>query len=173
MTAHSAPFEKTESITVAIQGMDCANCSSRVERNLNKLDGVSATVNLATERAKIDFDAQEIEAYQLVDVIEKSGFTPVVEEMTLGIEGMTCANCSTRVEKKLSKLDGVLGASVNLATETAKLSFLSEVVSVQDIQDTVKKSGYEAILPDGSDSKLSKLEEKERYKQKQESSLLS
>ncbi len=176
MTTHSATSQNqtpilSESITVAIQGMDCANCSSRVERNLNKLDSVSATVNLATERAKIDFDAKEVEAYQLLDVISKSGFTPIVEEMTLGIEGMTCANCSTRVEKKLAKLDGVLNASVNLATETAKLSFLNEVVSVQDIQATVKKSGYTAILPDNSDTKLSKLEEKELYKQRQEASL--
>ena len=46
--------------------MTCASCANRIERKLNTLDGVSATVNYATERATVDYDAAAVEPAQLV-----------------------------------------------------------------------------------------------------------
>jgi P-type Cu+ transporter len=63
----------------------------------------------------------------------------------LVINGMTCASCATRVEKKLNKLDGV-SAVVNLATETARVSF-PETVTVADLIAVVERTGYTAALP--------------------------
>ena len=62
----------------------------------------------------------------------------------LAIGGMTCASCSSRVERKLSKLEGV-EASVNLATEKAHVEF-GGAVTVDDIVATVRKTGYTATL---------------------------
>jgi Cu+-exporting ATPase len=55
--------------------MTCASCASRIERKLNKLAGVSATVNFATEKATVDYDASAVAPAQLVDAVEAAGYT--------------------------------------------------------------------------------------------------
>jgi P-type Cu+ transporter len=62
------------SLELPISGMTCASCANRIERNLNRLDGVSASVNYATEKATIDFDASRVEPTQLVAAIEAAGY---------------------------------------------------------------------------------------------------
>ena len=66
-----------EHIEVPIAGMTCASCANRVESSLNKLDGVSATVNYATERASVDFDAAAVSPEQLVGAVEAAGYRVV------------------------------------------------------------------------------------------------
>ncbi|MCA9839882.1 MAG: cadmium-translocating P-type ATPase [Trueperaceae bacterium] len=131
-------------LDIAVQGMDCANCSAKIERNLNKLEGVEAAVNLATERASIYFDPSKIATKDVLASISKSGYTPVTDTLTLAIEGMTCANCVRRIENKLGKLEGVLEASVNLATEQARVTYVPSSVNLKTIKETVEKAGYGA-----------------------------
>ncbi|GFP77290.1 heavy metal translocating P-type ATPase [Clostridium fungisolvens] len=64
---------------------------------------------------------------------------------TLKIEGMTCAACVRRVEKAVAKLEGVNEAAVNLATETLKVSFEEDKLSLNDVEAAVDKAGYKAI----------------------------
>ncbi|MBM7570563.1 heavy metal translocating P-type ATPase [Aquibacillus albus] len=64
------------------------------------------------------------------------------EQITLGITGMTCAACANRVEKKLSKVEGVRSAGVNLASEKASVTYDSNQTSVEKLMETVKKIGY-------------------------------
>ena len=54
--------------------MTCASCANRIERRLNKLDGVTATVNYATETATVEYDAERVAADQLVDAVEAAGY---------------------------------------------------------------------------------------------------
>jgi P-type Cu+ transporter len=63
-----------EHIEMPIVGMTCASCANRIERRLNKLDGVSASVNYATERATVEFDAAAVEPDQLVEAVEAVGY---------------------------------------------------------------------------------------------------
>ena len=63
-----------EQTTLALEGMTCASCASRIERALNKLDGVEATVNFATETAAVSYDPQRVVAEQLVGAVEKTGY---------------------------------------------------------------------------------------------------
>ncbi len=63
-------------------------------------------------------------------------------EIRVGIEGMTCASCSSAVERTLNKLDGVELAQVNLATETATISFDEEDLNLDKIKAAVKRIGY-------------------------------
>jgi P-type Cu+ transporter len=72
-----------EHLELPIQGMTCASCASRIERKLNKLDGVSATVNYATEKARVEFDAAAVTPEALVAAVEAAGYRaalPSVEE---------------------------------------------------------------------------------------------
>jgi Cu+-exporting ATPase len=62
------------SVELAIGGMTCASCAARIEKKLNKLDGVSATVNYATEKAKVTYDGTLTPA-DLVATVEATGYT--------------------------------------------------------------------------------------------------
>jgi Cu+-exporting ATPase len=64
-------------VELAIGGMTCASCANRIERKLNKLDGVTATVNYATEKAKVTY-ADGIDQAALVDAVEQAGYTAQV-----------------------------------------------------------------------------------------------
>ncbi|WP_102127471.1 heavy metal translocating P-type ATPase [Deinococcus planocerae] len=135
-----------KTIELGVQGMTCASCVGRVERGLGKVDGVeSASVNLATERATVTYDPEQTGPEVLVAKVKDVGYEPVVGEMELGIQGMTCASCVSRVERALKKVDGVLDASVNLATERASVRYLPSSVSAGQLKAAVKGSGYEVL----------------------------
>ncbi|MEU8252457.1 cation transporter, partial [Nonomuraea sp. NPDC048916] len=61
-------------VELSIGGMTCASCANRIERKLNKLDGVTATVNYATEKAKVTF-ADGVDPGELIAEVEKAGYT--------------------------------------------------------------------------------------------------
>ncbi|ASU78974.1 heavy metal translocating P-type ATPase [Actinopolyspora erythraea] len=63
----------TSEVELAISGMTCASCASRIERKLNKMDGVSATVNYATEKAKVAHPA-DVDTDELVKTVEAAGY---------------------------------------------------------------------------------------------------
>ncbi len=73
-----------------------------------------------------------------------------VRTLTLPVEGMTCASCVLRVENVLKKVDGVSGASVNLASENARIEFDPARVAIEQLQKAVADAGYALIVPDGS-----------------------
>ena len=62
-------------LELPITGMTCASCANRIERKLNKLDGVSATVNYATEKARVEFDPGAVAPEQLVEAVEAAGYS--------------------------------------------------------------------------------------------------
>ena len=75
----------TARIEFPITGMTCASCANRIERKLNKLDGVTASVNYATETASVDYDAA-IEVQQLVEVVESAGYAVALPSAVSGAD---------------------------------------------------------------------------------------
>src|SRR6266496_2151041 len=67
------PQVATGEVELEITGMTCASCAMRTERKLNKLDGVTATVNYATEKAKVVYSG-DVEPQQLVEQVEAAGY---------------------------------------------------------------------------------------------------
>ncbi|NPV93226.1 MAG: copper-translocating P-type ATPase [Firmicutes bacterium] len=134
-----------QNVQIKVKGMSCAACAARIEKGLNRLPGVEqARVNLAMEQASVDYDPEAVKVNDLVEQIEKLGYSVDAEKVELKIGGMTCAACAARVEKGLSKLPGVERASVNLATETATVEYLPAQVGVDDLIRTVTRTGYTA-----------------------------
>ncbi|MDZ7704628.1 MAG: heavy metal translocating P-type ATPase [Trueperaceae bacterium] len=154
-------------LQVGVRGMTCANCSQRVERKLSKQTGVSSVnVNLATERASVRYDPKLVDPRALLETIRQSGYEPVDDRVTLDVRGMTCANCVQRVERKLNKQDGVLDATVNLATETATVRYLPSQVTVRDLIGAIEAAGYAASEPDSS-STTTQAEAKKEHKREE------
>ncbi|MEO7116159.1 MAG: heavy metal translocating P-type ATPase [Caldimonas sp.] len=130
--------------------MTCASCSTRVEKALQAVPGVTdANVNLATEHAIIHAEPS-VSAETLAAAVRKAGYDIATKETVLQIEGMTCASCVGRVEKALLSVPGVSTASVNLATERATVHALPSV-RVAALMAAVEKAGYGAKdVADGS-----------------------
>ncbi|MCQ4922504.1 heavy metal translocating P-type ATPase [Tissierella carlieri] len=134
-------------ISIDVVGMTCAACSTRVEKALSKQEGViSATVNLLANKAAIEFDTDKVKPEDLIKTIEKTGYEVPLVKKTLIVEGMTCAACSTRVEKVLNKLEGVVKATVNLSTNKATIEYPSGVIDEDILVKAVEKAGYKAEL---------------------------
>ncbi len=70
----AAAAAPTEQVELPITGMTCASCANRIERKLNKLDGVTATVNYATEKATVEYDAGAVDPEQLLGAVEAAGY---------------------------------------------------------------------------------------------------
>src|SRR3954469_4618434 len=68
----------TDHVELPITGMTCASGAARVERRLNQLDGVRATVNYATEKATVDFDPEAVDPGALVDAVRSAGYDAVL-----------------------------------------------------------------------------------------------
>ncbi|MBU4317482.1 MAG: heavy metal translocating P-type ATPase [Proteobacteria bacterium] len=139
-----------ENIDIAITGMTCANCAANIERGLNKLKGVrNVSVNFASEKANVHFDSDQVSISDVVDKIQNAGYGVVKHHLDLPITGMTCANCAATIERTLNKkVEGVIKASVNFASERATIDYLMEVVSIDDIVASIERAGYGAIIPE-------------------------
>ncbi|MBO7862563.1 heavy metal translocating P-type ATPase [Burkholderia pseudomallei] len=155
----------TQSFELDIAGMTCASCVGRVEKALAQVPGVArATVNLATEKAAVDADADaHVDTARLIDAVKRARYraSPVSDPASalapspeiaaartaieLDIAGMTCASCVGRVEKALAQVPGVARATVNLATEKATVDADADAhVDTARLIDAVKRAGYRA-----------------------------
>lgn len=136
--------------SLQITGMTCAACATRIEKGLNKMEGVEqATVNLALEKSSIKYDPSKLNEADFEKKIEALGYGVVKQKAEFDITGMTCAACSTRIEKGLNKMQGVALANVNLALEKATIEFNPSEVTIADIIAKVEKLGYGAHQKQG------------------------
>lgn len=136
---------KTTSTTIQIGGMSCAACANRVEKGLSALPGVEkAGVNFAIEKASITYDKTKVGMKDFAAKIESLGFQVDKDKVELKITGMSCAACSTRIEKVLNKMPGVYSAVVNLAMEKATVEFNQYEASVNDIKSRIEGLGFGA-----------------------------
>jgi Cu+-exporting ATPase len=74
-TTGTADGTGTAEVELAIGGMTCASCAARIEKKLNRMDGVEATVNYATEKAKVSYRGEDISVQDLIATVEKTGYT--------------------------------------------------------------------------------------------------
>ena len=134
-----------EEIRLPIAGMTCAVCAGRVEQALLKVHGVTAAaVNLAGESARISAEPGCLPA--AIAAVEKAGYQVPRQSLTLTVGGMSCATCAGRVERALAAVPGVLAATVNLAAESARVSFVAQDSQESALVAAVTRAGYQATL---------------------------
>lgn len=136
---------EAQSVVIPIEGMSCTSCAARIQRVLGESDGIaSASVNFASEKAKVDYDPAKTDPKRITKVIEDSGFQVPTEVLRLKIGGMSCASCVGRIEKVLAEEKSVVSAQVNLATEIATLTLSPGAASAASIISRVERAGYQA-----------------------------
>ncbi|MBL8049604.1 MAG: cadmium-translocating P-type ATPase [Anaerolineales bacterium] len=158
----------SKQLTLPITGMTCANCVATVERNLKKLDGVnSAVVNLSSERATVDYDDSKLQIKDFIARVDRAGYGVATGDAELIIKRLSDDNDARILETALSKLDGVLEASVNVANEKAKIKYIPTIITQAEIRRTVTNTGFEAVeLGNESEDVEAKAREHEINEQK-------
>ena len=147
--------------SMKIEGMSCSACANRIERIVNKLDGVEkGAVNFAAETLALEYDESAIELGQVEAAIEKAGFKVKknIKDYTFKVEGMTCSACANRVERVTQKIEGVELAVVNFATEKLTIKLDADVASYGQVKAAVEKAGFQLV----SEEDAIKGEEKKR-----------
>ncbi|UNP85524.1 heavy metal translocating P-type ATPase [Staphylococcus equorum] len=150
--------------TLSITGMTCAACANRIEKNLNKINDVDATVNVTTEKATVAYNPESTTIDDLTHSIEKTGYGVLTEKAELDVIGMTCAACSNRIEKVLNRDAGVEHANVNLTTENATIAYNPEMTSIDDLIKKIQKIGYDAKPKQAASEKSSQKEQELKHK---------
>jgi len=137
-----------------IEGMTCSACANRVERAINKLEGVErANVNFATETLTVDFNNEKLSSQKIEEAVVKAGYgvKKNVKTYDFKIEGMTCSACANRIERVTKKLEGVENSTVNFATEKLTIKVDEDKISYGDIRAAVDKAGYKLIKEEDKD----------------------
>lgn len=156
-------------IQFQVLGMTCAACATRIEKKVPKLEGVmEINVNLGTEKASVIYDGDKIKLKDIIAKIKETGYDVPTDKVEIKIQGMTCAACSSRVERGLNKTEGVLEANVNLALEKAHIHYVPSIVGIADLKKKIREIGYEVIEADeeGSTDREREAREKEIKQQK-------
>jgi Cu+-exporting ATPase len=118
----AAPAENAQQVELSIGGMTCASCATRIERKLNKLDGVTATVNFATEKAKVSFPI-ELSTPDLIKVVEDTGYAATLPKTGPPLEGEDAA-CEKEYDEHTRSLRQRMLVSVALAVPVILLAMV-------------------------------------------------
>ncbi|WP_435062730.1 heavy metal translocating P-type ATPase [Halobaculum sp. EA56] len=138
-------------VTVDVGGMTCANCAATIEDAVADLDGVGeVAANYATDEATVEYDPERVTLAEVFEAVESAGYDPIAETVTVGITGMTCANCSATVEDAVEDLPGVVSVDANYATDEATVRYAPSVTSPEAVYDAIEDAGYEPIRGDGA-----------------------
>ena len=134
----------SRTVTFSVTGLHCASCVGRAEAALAAVQGVtSAQVNLASETAHMQVaDADAIQAAHAA--LETAGYPAATSQAKLTITGLHCASCVGRAEIALRAVPGVTQASVNLASETAQVTYAEGVATPTQLAQAVTDAGYAA-----------------------------
>ena len=133
-----------QTLRLSVQNMSCASCVGRVERALSALPGVSdVSVNLANETAQAQIDAPE-RISGIMSALDQAGYPAQTRNVRLNVSSMSCASCVGRVDKALAAVPGVLEVNVNLASETATVTYADGAVALADLLKAAEEAGYPA-----------------------------
>lgn len=141
--------EESHSETFAVEGMSCASCAASVEKILSKFDDIQqASVNLVLNQVTISYTKRDFDAWK--SAIAKAGFTlkenAVSSSCLLDIKGMSCASCSSSIERVLRKKEGIISADVNLVMNQATISYDHQKIKISEMIQAIEKAGFHAHI---------------------------
>lgn len=150
---------------IPIEGMHCAGCVASVENAIKKIPGVeTVNVNLNTGSAMVSYKNGTLDDDSIRSAVENAGYKIPEDYMTVRIEGMHCAGCASAVEASLTELRGINTASVNLQTESARITYDPGRISFNDVKSQVQKAGYSAFPADRTEDGIQKQLRREEEK---------
>lgn len=165
--------------TFQIGGMTCGACVETIERMIRSQPGIeSISVALLAEKATITFDDSIWSLDKVAEEIEDTGFdatflevlrterpdagfaskeassdpVPRLDTVQLSVYGMTCASCSSTIERETAKIDGIRSISVSLSTEKAAIVYDPSKLGIRDLIEHIEDLGFDAVVSDDRNS---------------------
>ncbi len=162
--------ENLEKKQFKLSGVTCQACVRRIETKVSKLEGVkSAVVNLATEELTVEYDYERINKNEIEDEVKEIGYgieeKIEASELQVNIEGISCQACVANIERKVKKLDGVISAEVNLATNRGRFIYDSKRIKGSEIIEVINNlGGYKAVRDEEAkpEDEIKKIEESKK-----------
>lgn len=150
-------------------GISCQVCVNKIEKKLSKLEGMKeAVVNLSTEKLSVDYDETILKEETIIETVKKLGYEieeeSELKDVELDIDGISCQVCVNKIEKKVSKLNGVKSVIVNLASSRGKIVYDSDVIKLSEILEVMKKMGYTGTKHEESSENLRDKKKEEHLK---------
>ena len=134
----------TVKTALKVHGMSCASCVAKVEKALGNVPGVTkGSVNLASGQVVAEHGS-DLSPALLVAEIEALGYEVERGELSLMIEGMSCAACVAKVEKAVRRTPGVIEVAVSLGTGSARVRGFAGIMEKSEILRAVRELGYGA-----------------------------
>src|SRR5438309_193009 len=141
--------ESTTRTVLKIGGMHCAGCVNSIQKSVSEVPGVNKVeVNLATEKATLEFDQTKVKLNSIEKAIEEIGYKIVYEKLILKLGGVSDSTDAERLEQKLHQLDGIKSASVNYGSSQVNIEYNSALLSLADIRRKITELGYEILSED-------------------------
>ena len=146
-------------IELPMSGLPLKEHSTHLESILRAVDGVDEVkVNVTTGRLEVQYDAGKVDVSRLVGVVKSIGFQVGGTKVKIGIENLRCASCVKFIEDELKSTQGVLNATVNIATQEAVVDYLPQNTTLAELNKAIETWGYKP-RPALSDAPVDKQEE--------------
>ncbi|MEK6753835.1 MAG: heavy metal translocating P-type ATPase [Chloroflexota bacterium] len=162
MTSATTGFNPERILTrieLPVSGLPIKEHSTHLESVLRALDGVGEVkVNATTNRLEVQYDAQKVHVSKLVSAVKSIGFQIGGAKVKIGIENLRCASCVKFIEDELKATQGVLNATVNIATQEASVDYLPQNTTLSELNKAIETWGYKP-RPATSDAPVHKQEE--------------
>ena len=135
-----------EHLAIPVDGLNCPTDSQIIEKEILNLPGVEEVhANCSMERVYVDFFPDITSTQDILYTLKQLGFHTNQATLHLGIRGMYCASCVTKIEDELIRTPGVVRASVNIGTEAARIEYVTSQVRLDDIKSVIERLGYQAV----------------------------
>ena len=162
MTSATTGFNPERILTrieLPVSGLPIKEHSTHLESVLRALDGVGeVNVNGTTSRLEVQYDAEKVDVSKLVSAVKSIGFQIGGAKVKIGIENLRCASCVKFIEDELKATQGVLNATVNIATQEASVDYLPQNTTLSELNKAIETWGYNP-RPATSDAPVHKQEE--------------
>jgi len=145
-TGYNPTLDGALHVELSLVGLSCSSCSTTLERALAALPGVAdAHVNYTLGKAYVTYDPVLVDVSRMIDAIKRAGYTVGADTMQVRITpSLHCASCVGFIEEALMQVPGVLEATVNPGTETARIRYTVGQVDFVAVKQAIESTGYQA-----------------------------
>jgi Cu+-exporting ATPase len=162
MTSATTGFNPERILTrieLPVSGLPLKEHSTHLKSTLHALDGVGeVNINVAANRLEVQYDAKKVDVARLISAVKSIGFQIGGTRVKIGIENLRCASCVNFIEDELKSTQGVLNATVNIATQEATVDYLPQNTTLSRLNAAIENLGYKP-RPATSDEPVDKQEE--------------
>ena len=162
MTSATTGFNPQMTLTrieLPVSGLPLKEHATHLESTLRAVSGVEEVkVNVAANRLEVQYDTGIVNVSQLVGAAKSIGFQVGGANVKIGIENLRCASCVKFIEDELKSTQGVLNATVNIATQEATVDYLPQNTTLAELNKAIETWGYKP-RPATSDAPVDKQEE--------------